>query len=53
MKWKKVIAVGMLNVMFANIMPVFNVSAYAEEYYTLKAEKEEIKERLSECENAN
>ena len=26
---------------------------YAEEYYTLKAEKEEIKERLSECENAN
>lgn len=25
---------------------------YAEEYYTLKAEKEEIKERLSECENA-
>lgn len=26
---------------------------YAEEYYTLKAEKEEIKERLSECENAS
>ena len=26
---------------------------YAEEYYTLKAEKEEIKECLSECENAN
>ena len=26
---------------------------YAEEYYTLKAEKEEIKERLFECENAS
>ena len=26
---------------------------YAEEYYTLKEEKEEIKERLSECENAS
>ena len=26
---------------------------YAEEYYTLKAEKEEIKEHLFECENAN
>lgn len=26
---------------------------YAEDYYTLKEEKEEIKERLSECENAS
>lgn len=26
---------------------------YSEEYYTLKMEREEIEERLSECENAN